>query len=64
MFKEVYSEEALVHSTVFKWHKRFAKGRHSLEGTEGSILVGQEQSELNSGSKKLQRWFVPTIPKW
>jgi hypothetical protein len=27
-----------------------------------SIPVGQEQSELNSSSKKLPRWFVPTTP--
>jgi hypothetical protein len=61
---QVYGEEALVHSTMFKWHKHIAKGRHSLEGTEGSILVDQEWWELNPRSKKFQRWFVPTIPKW
>jgi hypothetical protein len=29
-----------------------------------SIPVGQERPELNSRSKKLQRWCVPTAPKW
>jgi hypothetical protein len=28
-----------------------------------SIPVGQERSELNPTSKKLQRWCVPTAPK-
>jgi hypothetical protein len=29
-----------------------------------SIPVSQEWSELNLRSKKLQRWCVPTAPKW
>jgi hypothetical protein len=34
MIKQVYSEEALGHSAVFKWYKRFAQGRDSLEDDE------------------------------
>jgi hypothetical protein len=34
MIKEVYGEEALGHSAVFKWYKRFAHGRDSLEDDE------------------------------
>jgi hypothetical protein len=33
MIKQVYSE-ALGRSAVFKWHKRFAQGRNSLEDDE------------------------------
>jgi hypothetical protein len=31
MIKQAYGEEALGCSAVFKWHKRFARGRDSLE---------------------------------
>jgi hypothetical protein len=31
MIKQAYGEEALDHSAVFKWHKRFALGRDGLE---------------------------------
>jgi hypothetical protein len=31
MIKQAYGEEALGHSAVFKWHKRFAQGRNSWE---------------------------------
>jgi hypothetical protein len=31
MIKQVYGEEAMGHSAVFKWHRRFAQGRESLE---------------------------------
>jgi hypothetical protein len=58
MIKQAYGEEALCHSAVFKWHKRFAQGTDSLEDDEHT--VGQEQSEVNSRSKKLQRWHAPT----
>lgn len=34
MIKQAYSKEALGHSAVFKWHKRFAQGRDSLEDDE------------------------------
>jgi hypothetical protein len=29
--KKAYGKEALGHSAVFKWHRRFAQGRDSLE---------------------------------
>jgi hypothetical protein len=59
MIKQVYSEEALGCSAVFKWHKRFAQLRDKMI----SISVGQERSELNSRAKKLQRQCVSTAPK-
>jgi hypothetical protein len=31
MIKQAYGKEALGHSAVFKWHKRFAQGTDSLE---------------------------------
>lgn len=31
MLKVVYGEEAMGRSAVFKWHKRFAEGRDSLD---------------------------------
>jgi hypothetical protein len=31
MMKQAYGEEALGHSAVFEWHKRFAHGRDILE---------------------------------
>jgi hypothetical protein len=34
MIKRAYSEEALGHSALFKWHKSFAQGRDSLEDNE------------------------------
>jgi hypothetical protein len=34
MIKQAYSEEALGCSAVFKWHKRSAQGRDSLEEEE------------------------------
>jgi hypothetical protein len=62
MIKQAYGEEALGRSAVFKWHKRFAQERDSLEDDEHTI--GQERSELNSRSKKLQRWCMPIAPNW
>jgi hypothetical protein len=59
MIKQAYGKEALGHSVVFKWHKCFAQGRDSLEDDEHTGW-----HELNSRSKKLQRWCVPTAPKW
>jgi hypothetical protein len=61
MIKQVYGEETFCHSAVFKWHKRFAQGETDLKMM--SIPVGQELSEMNSRSKKLQCWYVPTAPK-
>jgi hypothetical protein len=34
MIKQVYGEEVLGRSAVFKWHKRFVQGRDSLEDDE------------------------------
>jgi hypothetical protein len=34
MIKQAYGEEAFDCSAVFKWHKRFAQGRDSLEYDE------------------------------
>jgi hypothetical protein len=34
MMKQVYSEEALGRSAVFKWHQCFAQERDSLEDDE------------------------------
>jgi hypothetical protein len=45
MMKQVYGEEALGCSAVFKWHQCFAQGRDSLEDDERS---GQKRSELKS----------------
>jgi response regulator of citrate/malate metabolism len=53
MIKRAYSEDALGCSAVFQCQKCFAQRRDSLEMM--SILVGQEQSELNTVSKKLVR---------
>jgi transposase len=36
MMKQVYGEEALGRSAVFKWHQRFAQGTDSLEDDERS----------------------------
>jgi hypothetical protein len=36
MMKQVYSEEALHRTAVFKWHQRFAQGRESLGDDECS----------------------------
>jgi hypothetical protein len=38
MTNQAYSEKALGHSAVFKWHKRFTQGRDSLKDDE---LTGQ-----------------------
>jgi hypothetical protein len=34
MNKQVYGKRALGRSAVFKWHKRFAQGRDSMEDGE------------------------------
>jgi hypothetical protein len=36
MTKQVYGEEALGRSAVFKWHQSFEQGRDSLEDDERS----------------------------
>jgi transposase len=36
MMKQVYGEEALGRSTVFKWHQRFAQGKDNLEDDKRS----------------------------
>jgi hypothetical protein len=46
MIKQVYSEEALSCSAVFKWHKRFAQGRDSLEDEERTSRPGAVGTEL------------------
>jgi hypothetical protein len=50
MIKQAYGKEALGHGVVFKWHKRFAQGRDSLEDDERTGWP-----ELNKRFKKLQR---------
>jgi hypothetical protein len=45
MIKQEYGKEALGCNAVFKWHKRFAQGRDSLEDDEHSsqpIMVRTE----------------------
>jgi hypothetical protein len=59
MIKQVYSEEALGCSAVFKWHKRFAQGIDSLEDDEhtslprtvGTELKNQEDATLVGASR-------------
>jgi hypothetical protein len=47
MMKQVYSEEALGRSAVFKWHQRFAQGRDSLENDERSCRPKAVRTERN-----------------
>jgi hypothetical protein len=61
MIKQVYGEEALGHSAVFKWHKRFKHERDISEDDEHT--GGQERSELGSRFNNLQRCCMPTVPK-
>jgi hypothetical protein len=61
MVKQAYSKEALGRSAVFKWHKRFAQGRDSLEDHEHTSQPRMVRTELRS--KELQLWCVPTTPK-
>jgi hypothetical protein len=46
MIKQAYGEEALGHSAVFKWHKRIAQGRDSLEGDKHSSQQRTVGTEL------------------
>jgi hypothetical protein len=50
MMKQVYGEEALGRSAVFKWHQRFAQGETVWRMM--SVVVGQKRSEVNARSKK------------
>jgi hypothetical protein len=45
MIKQVYGKEALGHS-VFKWQKRFAQGRDSLEDDEHTGRPRTVRTEL------------------
>jgi transposase len=47
MMKQVYGEEALGRSAVFKWHQRFAQGRDSLEDDERSGRPKAVRTERN-----------------
>jgi hypothetical protein len=46
MTKQVYGKEALVRGAVFKWHKRFAQGRDSLEDDEHAGRPRRVRTEL------------------
>jgi hypothetical protein len=46
MIKQVYSKEALGRNAVFKWHKRFAQGRDSLEDNEQTGWPKMVRTEL------------------
>jgi hypothetical protein len=46
MIKQAYGEEALGHSAMFKWYKRFAQGRDSLEDDEQTGWTGAVRCEL------------------
>jgi hypothetical protein len=46
MIKQVYSREALGHRIVFKWCKRFAQGRESLEDDEHTSWPRTVRTEL------------------
>jgi hypothetical protein len=48
MIKQAYGEEALVRSAVFKWHKRFAQGRDSLENDEHTGRPRTFRTELKT----------------
>jgi histone-lysine N-methyltransferase SETMAR len=47
MINQAYGKETLVRSAVFKWHKRFAQGRDSLEDNEHTGLLRTFRTELN-----------------
>jgi hypothetical protein len=46
MIKQVYGKEALSRSAVFKWHKRVAQGRDSLEDDEHTGQPRTVRTEL------------------
>jgi hypothetical protein len=46
MIRQAYGEEALGHSAVFKWHKRYAQGRDSLEDEEHTSRPRAVKTEL------------------
>jgi hypothetical protein len=48
IIKQAYSEEALGHSAMFKWQKRFAQRRDSLEGDEHTSWPRMVRTELKS----------------
>jgi hypothetical protein len=57
MIKQAYSEEALGHSAVFGWHKRFAQGRNSLEDdehTDQPIIIIAKKEETATVQVKRQ----------
>ena len=43
MMQQVYSDDALSHSVVFRWHQRFSQGGDSLEDNE---RIGRPQTVL------------------
>jgi len=59
MIRQVYGDNVLGRSAVCKWHQHFADGTNNLEDNES---VGQQQSELNGRSKRLQWWCALTVP--
>jgi hypothetical protein len=46
MIKKAYSEEALGHNAVFKWHRYFAYGRDSLKDDKDTGRPGTVRTEL------------------
>lgn len=41
MLKEVYDDECISESRVFKWHKRFYSGRENVEATIALVVLSR-----------------------
>jgi hypothetical protein len=64
MIRQSYSKKALALAMCFKWHKHLdVLHRRETVWKMMSIPVSQEWSELNSRSKKLQRWCLHIVYK-
>jgi hypothetical protein len=61
MIKQAYGEETWAIVLCLSGTNVLHRGENVWKMM--SIPFGQEQSEPNSSSKKLQRWCVPTAPK-
>jgi hypothetical protein len=63
MIKQAYGKEAWAVVLCLSGTNVLHRGTGETGWKTMSILVGQERSELNSISKKLQCWCMPTAPK-
>jgi hypothetical protein len=54
MMKQAYGEEALGHSAVFKWHKRFAQRMDGLEDDEHTGRPKTARTELKIQEDAMQ----------